>query len=65
MADEVLEIKKTPKAKTYPAVIKMTKPYGFVDDAGSHHYWFQGMLVDVPEQIAEIIDHKCLDFTVE
>lgn len=65
MSDDVTETKKTPKAKTNPTVIKMTKPFGYITDEGEHHYWMQGMLVDVPEQIAEIIDHKCTDFIVE
>lgn len=69
MSDDVTEPKKTKEPKiekpVYPAAIKMTKPFGFITDEGDHHYWMQGMLVDVPEQIAEIIDHKCTDFIVE
>ena len=64
LAAKVEELDIAEPKKSYPQKIKMTKPFGFIDEQGAHHYYFQDMVVDVPDQIAEIVDHQCKDFVV-
>jgi hypothetical protein len=55
--------KALPKSvKKYPAKIRLTRPFGFIDDLGHTHYWFQNLVVDAPIEIMMIIDRGCKDF---
>lgn len=52
--------KKTPNPKTgdAPASIKLTAPYGFIDDNDQHRYWQPGQVVINPDEIALLTERQ-------
>ena len=52
-----------PPAPSYPEKIVMTRPFGYIQDNGQGRMWFQKMVVDDPDEIKDIIDRGCRDWT--
>lgn len=46
-----------------PAQIKMTRPHGFIDDAGVNRYWRKDQVVFDPADVALLHERKA-DFEV-
>ena len=41
--------------KSLPERIKLTAPYGFIDEEGVNRHWHQGAVVESPEEIELIV----------
>lgn len=47
-----------PEPSAFPSVIRLTRPHGFVDEAGKHLFWPEGLVVTNPDHIQLLVARK-------
>lgn len=63
MEEEAPKRRGRPPKPDYPETITMTRPFGYIDDDGQGHMWQPGMVVESADEVKDIIDRGCKDWT--